>query len=1250
MKKLQLFLIIMIAAFAVKAQVPNYDWVSSAGGSSSDYMYGFTTDAAGNSYVTGKFKSDPMNFGNGVSISTYGNYDAYLAKYAPSGDVVWAVHDGSAGSSSPDEGRGVAVDADGNVLSTGAFFGTAYFGDGIDSLTSAGNFDGYFVKYDANGMFQWVKQVKGSSQDKGTCVTVDGQGNYIWAGYFGDDDGRDTLNYEGNVLHGYGERAIYVIKTDANGNFIWGTTAGSDVSGNEVYGIDVDSDNNIYISGYFKDTCYFGGTMTSLISMDSYDAFVAKIDPNGSFVWAKQFGGPGYQKFYGIDVTTFNGDDQASIVANGYSADSVYVGDTLYVPYGDDDVFAVGLKANGDIEGALMFGGPAEDHGRFVRQRPDGYIFLTGYSKGDIYLANGDTLHNVNKKDALFMIMNVAEGKDGLSAAMYGGASDDYMKGIGIGADGNIYLGAQVKSPTITFPPFDVTSAGSYDIDIMQMNVPIYTPPEKIFFSEYVEGSGNNKALEIFNNDDHAVDLTQYVILGSYNGSGWTNVSHFPEGSTVASGDVWVIVNSGADAIDFSVADEVLAYNDSSYLVGFNGDDARALAKIDGPDTTIIDVIGIPTEDPGSGWDVAGTAAATKDHTLRRKESVWEGTSDWAASAGTDADNSQWVVYPKNTVDGLGWFRMPSTVNVTFQVDMSVQAALGNFDPDSNVVTIPGDFDNWLNEPPANTDKVMDDSDGDLVYTKTFELDPNATYQYKYNIGLGWDGHDELQGQPNRVIETGTTDSTLAPVFFNNETFGGTAIVTFEVDMTLKAQNGFNPATQDVYVAGSFTDWQNSPIMMSDADGDSTYSVTVDTLTGGETLYFKFIYGDQGSTNYEWESVDNRTFTPIDGENSYFAYWDNVEPGQDFADGNITFNVDMSVMSEVGIFDNASDSLKVRGSFNGWGDSDPMDQNFLDPNQWFRTIAFTQEVVGTDEPYKFFVNLADTASMWKDGYERPFSQGGGNRDVAFAGTDDQTIDPVYYDDVNPDWVVPAGETVSITFSVDMTDAANDQIQVPTFNPATDTVWWVAEEPAFTYLMGWVDRDDMREVMLTDPDGDMVYTATLSVTGPAWNGFEYRYGFSDADGAFHAEPAGFADFAYRVRYIAMTGARTFVQPYDAPQDHWTPQEDKSDQWEAGPQMNGVGDEEGTVVKFDLGQNYPNPFNPTTTIKFSIPQSGMVTLAVYNLLGQKVATLVNTEMNKGRYEYHFDASKLGSGVYFYSLKAGSYSATKKMILMK
>ena len=85
-------------------------------------------------------------------------------------------------------------------------------------------------------------------------------------------------------------------------------------------------------------------------------------------------------------------------------------------------------------------------------------------------------------------------------------------------------------------------------------------------------------------------------------------------------------------------------------------------------------------------------------------------------------------------------------------------------------------------------------------------------------------------------------------------------------------------------------------------------------------------------------------------------------------------------------------------------------------------------------------------------------------------------------------------------------------------------------------------------------------------------------------------------------------------------------------------------------FLLSQNYPNPFNPNTEIKYSIPENGMVTLKVYNLLGQELVTLVNMEQKSGNYTVNFNASNLASGVYMYRIQAGSFALTKKMLLLK
>jgi hypothetical protein len=86
------------------------------------------------------------------------------------------------------------------------------------------------------------------------------------------------------------------------------------------------------------------------------------------------------------------------------------------------------------------------------------------------------------------------------------------------------------------------------------------------------------------------------------------------------------------------------------------------------------------------------------------------------------------------------------------------------------------------------------------------------------------------------------------------------------------------------------------------------------------------------------------------------------------------------------------------------------------------------------------------------------------------------------------------------------------------------------------------------------------------------------------------------------------------------------------------------------EYKLEQNYPNPFNPTTTIKYSIPKTSFVSLKIYNLIGEEVATLVNEENSIGNYEIEFNATSLPSGVYFYRIQADSFVETKKMVLLK
>ncbi len=86
------------------------------------------------------------------------------------------------------------------------------------------------------------------------------------------------------------------------------------------------------------------------------------------------------------------------------------------------------------------------------------------------------------------------------------------------------------------------------------------------------------------------------------------------------------------------------------------------------------------------------------------------------------------------------------------------------------------------------------------------------------------------------------------------------------------------------------------------------------------------------------------------------------------------------------------------------------------------------------------------------------------------------------------------------------------------------------------------------------------------------------------------------------------------------------------------------------KFELSQNYPNPFNPSTTIKFNLPEAGMVKLTLYNILGQEIRWLVNEFKESGTHTINLDASELNSGMYIYKIESGSFAQTRKMTLIK
>ena len=328
-------------------------------------------------------------------------------------------------------------------------------------------------------------------------------------------------------------------------------------------------------------------------------------------------------------------------------------------------------------------------------------------------------------------------------------------------------------------------------------------------------------------------------------------------------------------------------------------------------------------------------------------------------------------------------------------------------------------------------------------------------------------------------------------------------------------------------------------------------------------------------------------------------------------------------------------------------------ENPINDSEYFFTQAFTNTAYG-DNPYKFYVKKhAPTGldTLWTDGYERPLSYMGGNRETLFHGVANQDT-TAYFDDVLPDWIIPAGTNLKVKFTVDMNPAMDATKQAVPFNPATDVVYFESEQPTFRRTQGWWEggTDTLNYFPLT-AQGSGIYSGTLTMKDPAFNAFQYIYEFKSGS-TWTSEPISFG-VESRVRFVGQDAPNHFPKnPWTMPKDTWTNNQTKTDQ-ETNPYISLTGVRtlsQSSPVTYALAQNYPNPFNPSTKINFSIQKAGMVTLKIYNILGQEVATLVNTELKAGTYSSVFDASRLSSGVYFYSIHAGDFVQAKKMMLLK
>ena len=541
MKKVLLFAFFLISSIMI-GQQGVFNKVMNYGGTSSDYGYDIAVTNDGYTFVTGRFKSTDWDLGNGITLATTGNYDMFIAKFNPQGEAVWARQ---AGSSSVDEGRAVAVDASGNIIVAGIFTKTIHFGN--DSLVNHGNYDIFIAKYNDAGDLLWLKQAYTTNQDKAVDIAIDNENNYLITGYFG-DDAVDTLVYDGTNIISNGERDIFVLKLNSDGILQWGISGGGAMN-DEATALAIDNSNNIYVTGYYKDTTAVFGT-TTLNYQDGYEAFLTKIDPNGNYLWAKNVYGPGSDRAYALDLINAGG-DATIVVVTGAMEDTVYVGESaaMFESNGKKDAFVFGYTGDGIFLEGQVIGGEEDDYAKSISLVPNSDdLYIGGYTQSNFVMGE-DTLNNLGKKDVLLIKMQ----KDSLIWIKdFGGSSNDYLNSSAVDDAGNVYFAGNFQSATANFDTFDLTSLGSYDVWVGMIGEAPATPPT-LFINEFLASNDANYYdsttadfpdwIEIYNPGDQPVDIGgMYITDDLTELTAWQIPTTAPDTTTIPAGGFLVLL------------------------------------------------------------------------------------------------------------------------------------------------------------------------------------------------------------------------------------------------------------------------------------------------------------------------------------------------------------------------------------------------------------------------------------------------------------------------------------------------------------------------------------------------------------------------------------------------------------------------------------------------------------------------------------------------------------------------------------
>jgi len=318
------------ACLNAHAQTTDWKWVVGAGGDRFDEATGITLDQDDNIYITGNFRETGV-FGDTTLTFEGNNAHLFISKLDNDGNWLWTHGAKSSGADS----RAVEVDDEGNVYLAGHFYRDITINDTTHTGPRDLGFNIFVAKMDSDGNWLWVRLAYSEGLAPGRSIVVDSQGNSYITGHF-------VLNFLLGEIHLDPDDHLFktfLAKLDHEGNWVWATYV--DGSGpSEGWGIGLDGDEHVYVTGKFTENAVFGTHELHAAHSTNSMIFIAKADSSGNWLWADRAGGS-LDNNHGKSVVV---DQDENIYLTGYAGRNASFGDHVHPGFGSASIFLAKMR------------------------------------------------------------------------------------------------------------------------------------------------------------------------------------------------------------------------------------------------------------------------------------------------------------------------------------------------------------------------------------------------------------------------------------------------------------------------------------------------------------------------------------------------------------------------------------------------------------------------------------------------------------------------------------------------------------------------------------------------------------------------------------------------------------------------------------------------------------------------------------------------------------------------------------------